>query len=739
MRRVDRSAEPRPGSLEGPEVLSARQALVEHFQLPLDVRQRRRPPLNEKIWLSPDVREGLVRLFGGKCAFCEQPTLASSSEDVHHYRPIANARERTNQSQSPDHYGWLAYEWRNLLLTCLECSRSKSSLFPVEGPRAPVLGTWDEAVEVERALLVDPCTMDPAKYLRFERNGVVTGRGPIGRTTVEVLSLNRENLVVARLAKFDRTVQQLARIRARSDSSAQDLSSELEDTAPYSGSLESFLIDTFRRARRETGIQQPSRANLVSDIAAVAQRASEVEWQALLELFAMPQPGEAGDEDHEVVSGYAQSPVGYAAGAPYTRSARLQSISVEGFKGLRSLKMSFAGSDSETSGAPCAALLGENSTGKSSLLQAIALCLMGEQLRSRLPMQPEDVLPREPGNWQFAARRGSRVVVEFDEGPAAMLEVHPSGLIQGEAEPRLVLLAYGARRFFGEPKRRLSRLSGVRTLFDPLATIPHPRLWLEDLSKAEFAAVARAMRDVLALREDDDIFRGSGGEILITAHGRTTPFERMSDGYRSLFAMVVDVMRTMIEAWGNLEDARGLVLIDEIETHLHPRWKMKVMSSLRRAMPNVQFVVTTHDPLCLRGMRNGEAHVLYRNEEEEIEELMNLPDVSKLRAEQLLTSDYFGLASTADPETDEALEWRAIASVPGASPTARRGVGRQGPPLSLIGDTPSEQIVNEALQRYLKERRSKGSPDRTALRESAVAAVLEGLRKLGGGRGDEEG
>lgn len=58
--------------------------------------------------------------------------------------------------------------------------------------------------------------------------------------------------------------------------------------------------------------------------------------------------------------------------------------------------------------------------------------------------------------------------------------------------------------------------------------------------------------------------------------------------------MALDIVRNMVRKWGNLESSLGIVLIDEIETHLHPRWKMQVVSALRRAMPQVQFIFTTH-------------------------------------------------------------------------------------------------------------------------------------------------
>src|SRR5262249_59934446 len=114
------------------------------------------------------------------------------------------------------------------------------------------------------------------------------------------------------------------------------------------------------------------------------------------------------------------------------------------------------------------------------------------------------------------------------------------------------------------------------------------------------------------------------------------PLNRLSEGYKTIVATVVDVMREMLEYWPDLESAKGVVLIDELETHLHPRWKMRIVQRLRRAMPQVQFVATTHDPLCLRGLYDGEAQVLQRDADKRIEKLVEVPNVRGLSVEPQL-------------------------------------------------------------------------------------------------------
>lgn len=104
----------------------------------------------------------------------------------------------------------------------------------------------------------------------------------------------------------------------------------------------------------------------------------------------------------------------------------------------------------------------------------------------------------------------------------------------------------------------------------------------------------------------------------------------------------------------NINVAEGVVLIDELGTHLHPRWRMMVVSRLRAVFPKIQFFTTTHDPLCLKGTKIGEIQVMkvIPGTGETIL-IKDLPDPEFMRADQLLASEFFGLSSTIDPEIEE--------------------------------------------------------------------------------------
>ena len=74
--------------------------------------------------------------------------------------------------------------------------------------------------------------------------------------------------------------------------------------------------------------------------------------------------------------------------------------------------------------------------------------------------------------------------------------------------------------------------------------------------------------------------------------------------------------------------------------------KSRLSSGFRRCFPRVSFSVTTHDPLCLKGLHDGEIVVLRRDEVDRIVAVTGLPSVEDLRVDQILTSEMFGLRAT---------------------------------------------------------------------------------------------
>lgn len=732
MLKVNRSNVSYPEWLRSPQAANAQSFLAKFYSSDPEYRATRRAPFEELP--RPQVKEALEELFHGKCAYCESDIRGSGSE-IDHFRPKAAASNLKGDKQNADHYGWFLYEWSNHFLSCLSCNRAKRNLFPVDGPRAPVLSSWIEACRSETALLLDPCLDTPERHLRFDLKGVAFGRTKRGKATIDVLNLNRENLVAARREKFEHCAELLEVLRQGGKYIADTLMKELDDASAYSGAARIFLYQTYSKYMRAEGRRSPA---FYSFLTQELWRDTRLFGETRV-LDALEEKGISATGIVQVIHDKEEPVLPSLKTAGAFKDIRGSSavsmicrVEISDFKDIQRLDLKFQISDSEK-GQGCAMLIGENSVGKSSVLQAIALCLMGEELRDMLKINAEDFIAREIEGWKHTRTKDAVVKVEFTSGDIVTLVIPCAGpWFDGSDEPSGVVLGYGARRYFDDKRKQSATHFGLRTLFEPSATISHPERWLQRQDEKTFNAVARAMRDILLLQPDDEIHRDEEGRIYVTAHQRMTPIDRLSDGYKSLFAMAVDIMREMVSVWGNLEFARGVVLIDEVETHLHPRWKMQVINALRSAMPQVQFIATTHDPLCLRGMRDGEVKVLFRDEDKVIQTLEGLPKLSSLRAEQLLTSDYFGLVSTSDPVVEAELEEYALLSS-GATLTPDRQarldeLSISTATLTVIGDTPGQQIVSEAYREYLIERGTVDAAKRNELRRDAVEDVLRALR-----------
>lgn len=84
---------------------------------------------------------------------------------------------------------------------------------------------------------------------------------------------------------------------------------------------------------------------------------------------------------------------------------------------------------------------------------------------------------------------------------------------------------------------------------------------------------------------------------------------QLSDGERSFLAILGDMVRRLALANPDLDDplqGYGIVLIDELELHLHPTWQRRIVANLRDTFPNIQFIGTTHSPFVIQALRPGE-------------------------------------------------------------------------------------------------------------------------------------
>jgi predicted ATP-binding protein involved in virulence len=150
----------------------------------------------------------------------------------------------------------------------------------------------------------------------------------------------------------------------------------------------------------------------------------------------------------------------------------------------------------------------------------------------------------------------------------------------------------------------------------------------------------------------------SEGRILFNVGGQIVPTISLSDGYRSILALAGDLIWRLIQSFPDSENPLnecGVVLIDELDIHLHPKWQRQVASVLRRTFPNMQFIVATHSPLVAAGA-GDDALTLKFNFQHGKSIIEHVPDVAAMNVDRILQSPAFGLLSTYSPETERRIE-----------------------------------------------------------------------------------
>jgi len=129
--------------------------------------------------------------------------------------------------------------------------------------------------------------------------------------------------------------------------------------------------------------------------------------------------------------------------------------------------------------------------------------------------------------------------------------------------------------------------------------------WQKEMKIAEYEAVKKAVSDFMNFMEPNgryEVFYDKQQEELIFENGeQILPIMELSAGYQSLLWMVFDIAYRMAvlnpSKKEKVTQTSGIVLIDEMDMHLHPRWQWNIIDALRKVFPNVQFIAATHAPI----------------------------------------------------------------------------------------------------------------------------------------------
>lgn len=134
----------------------------------------------------------------------------------------------------------------------------------------------------------------------------------------------------------------------------------------------------------------------------------------------------------------------------------------------------------------------------------------------------------------------------------------------------------------------------------------------------------------------------------------------LSFGYQTLTALIVDIASKMMEQYpksNNPLEEPVIILIDEIDLHLHPKWQRTVIDKLSQHFPKAQFIATSHSPLIVQAALDKKANIVVCRKEGDKVVIDNDPDkVKGWRIDQILTSDLFEVESPRSKTTQEMLD-----------------------------------------------------------------------------------
>lgn len=364
-------------------------------------------------------------------------------------------------------------------------------------------------------------------------------------------------------------------------------------------------------------------------------------------------------------------------------------------------------------------LLGNNGLGKTTLLKAIALAALGPAVRSS-GIYANRLVRREPGGQSAKTRKkavpAQEAVIKAHftpheqdgpHGPKAM-ESRVSVIRKGDLEElqwshpeeegrwspifsreswAFFFVGYGATRrverkeqvdFGARKANSFVRAQRVQSLFEEAYSLLPLTSWLPQLQHTNPGRYKQVVNLISRLMgKGHYLFTGEmdEGEYVFDRGGLKVPFPALSDGYRAFLGWIGDLLYHVCATapkgkmlWEN----KGIVMVDEIDLHLHPKWQMTVLGTLAKQLPNLQFIVTSHSPLIVGSLEWMNIILMEPGPKQSSTAKRIEWAVHGLDADQVLLTDFFGMESTRAPGKKRTLKELSLKAREGDTEAAQR-------------------------------------------------------------------
>lgn len=756
MRYVSRKSQKAPKCFTSEASIADRLVLANFFEQDSEILSQTDAPATNFELDGNEVVSSLSDLFKGKCAFCESRTYVN----IHWFRPTSEAQPLAKSEHAHLYYVWLRTDWNNVYAACPECNSNAKRTFPVKGGDRGRLPTVDELSNFARGgraewpfepndkyVVIDPCrTTSMVRHLSFTFDGNVHPLSIAGRATIDLFRLDRPSLQEARQRAFSDYIGLFDRALTVGDRESAFEFESLEFGGAWQLLVRQAVVLAGEKLGRRVKLSPKDLPNTV-----LALWSTDIGREALLEGLNGVRPEMRRKVAQDI--------------RRITVNRQLSTIQLENFKAIESLEIPLSGPSAldpesgRVAEATALVILGENAVGKSSVLEAVALAAAGAKARASIGAPPSSFILAPELLGAMSGRRAQHALITlgFADGEITALRVREHHFVEEKVSGMPPLFAYGAFRQYTARSSSRPIAGHIQSLFRTDVLLPNPEQWLLGLDEDEFAMVARALKHIFVVEGEFDVIRrdmenkrclivsrvgDSGSEVI-------TPLMSVSSGFRSVLGMVSDIFAGMLRLQKRNErqsfaEFSSLILIDEIEAHLHPRWKMQIIAALRRTFPGSTIIATTHDPLCLRGLHPDEVVVLRHISVEnpsvdehpvKVEKLEQLPNVENLTIEQLLTSDFFSMFSTDSIEVEERLarlgdlvsKQRGGKAIDAKDEALMAELKKEVVDVIPIGSTEVQRLILEAVHEYLGQRRATSDSQLKALRKQTRLAIIDAL------------